>query len=142
MKINITLKEKHIAFCTNLLLTAQLGKYGNLAYEIRSKVKGMNYLPDDMVSMEISASDFVDVYTWLGHLREGIATVINGEMKELLLPQLMAKMQLPDVNGEAPEEKQAATEALASIQAITAINQAETERQIQKGRDWLAGLPV
>jgi hypothetical protein len=111
--INVELKVKHFYLIANTLLAEQ----AQYAFDILEKIKTAcaNQLDDTLVTVQTDPVMLVDVYKKMSVLQEGMYSVPNNEMVDLLNPQIQAGVANND------------TEWITVGVEITAIRQANVD---------------
>lgn len=102
--------------------------FGDLSPRLRTHLQDLVLInsEDDFVqTVTITPKQLAEVYRSVSGIAEGEARLINGQMKDALLPQLMGLAQ----NGD--EE---ALEAIGLIQAIDAQNDGVMEAKVLSGK--------
>jgi hypothetical protein len=86
--INVELKAKHFYLIANTLLAEQ----AQYSFDILEKIKTAcaNQLDDTLVIVQTDPTMLVDVYKKMSALQEGMYSVPNNEMVDLLNPQIQA----------------------------------------------------
>ena len=91
MKIN--LQERHLCFVAYELSQQLVGSYIKILNTIRDSLNGANYQPTDLVEIDVDKTEIVVLYFELGNKPEYFTAKINKEMKNLLLPQFVNKIE-------------------------------------------------
>lgn len=130
---NLTLqfKEKQLCFCANFLKNIVAANSFETLSELKTKIKGLTLLPDDLITVEVPGSIVVSIYDGLGQLQERLSNTNNTEMAEALTAQLTVLAERVDEVGD---------EARSVIAAIGSLRDRNFEMQAsyeQEGRAWL-----
>lgn len=130
-KLALQFKEKHLCFCANFLKKIVAANSFEILSELKTKVKGLELQPDDLVTVEVTASAVASIYDGLGQLPERLANSNNTEMAESLTLQLTTLAERVD---EIGDEARAAIEGIGVLRERNLAMQASYE---QEGRGWL-----
>ena len=100
--VQITLKAKHYYYIIHYLRTASVQQHFSLISRLKTALSGNSDLE---VSFTVNASvvEVINMFKTLTALPEGQANRINGEMDDLLLPQIILGVADEQANGIGPD---------------------------------------
>lgn len=137
--VQIRLKAKHYYYIVHYLRNSSVQQYFSLINRLKIALNGNSDLD---ASFDVSASvvEVIDIFKTLTVLPEGQANRINGEMDDLLMPQIVlgiADEQAagigPDADGNLPDD--AHWQLIArGITYAKELNTAARDNAIQQGK--------
>lgn len=140
-KIPLKLQEQDIAYCAGYFRERGMFEYFSISKTISNMMKkaidnGTPYGPEDLIPFEIEKDDFLKLYMGIGMREEYLTSRIHKEIKDAILPQIMAvKNATPPTH--STETIQAAQEIWALILERELSSITWLARQRTMGRETL-----
>jgi hypothetical protein len=131
-KLTIQLKKKHLGYCAEFMMSGSMLQYFYIASMVRDQLLAGTFELEDLVSVEILPDDLIDIYTTLGFKPERTGSSMNGDMKQLLLPQLVSLASNSD-----PNIASSAGYVITQLTAIDTQNINELSTIVNNGINWL-----
>jgi hypothetical protein len=100
--VQITLKAKHYYYIIHYLRTASVQQYFSLINRLKTVLSGNSNL-EASFTVSTSVVEVIEMFKTLTILPEGQANRINGEMDDLLLPQIVLGVADEQSNGIGPD---------------------------------------
>lgn len=119
--IQITLKAKYHAYIISLM--PDKGDVSKINYILQVRKAITDYNPEQEIAVTVEPELVKSMYLIIGSQQERLAAADNREIKEALIPQLMAHPELLQI-----------------IQDITNANAAQTEQLRQTGVDFIMSI--
>jgi len=140
MKKNITLKAGHIHYITKHVKNMSASAIFDTLYEFKNKLKAGSYEDDDSVSVDIDLSTVYSVYTIIAGINHVQGKHINGEMSDMLMPQLLAIKTAAETTLQSDPENEQALQDVDIINGFLAFEQAAIDTVAAdkaEGKAWL-----
>lgn len=134
--VEINLKAKHYYLIAELLF----GQAAYSSFAILEKIKNActGVADDDTVAVEIDTDNFINIFRILSQKPEGSYNQINGEMLDLLLPQIVSGVAEEEATGEtSPPSPKPWSEVSFAIQSIRTSNLSVIDGMINSGKSRL-----
>jgi hypothetical protein len=143
--VQIRLKAKHYYYIIHYLRNSSVQQYFSLINRLKTALGGNNDL-DASFDVNASVTEVIDMFKTLTVLPEGQANRINGEMDDLLMPQIVlgiADEQAagigPDADGNLPDN--AYWQLIArGITYAKGLNTTARENAITQGKTFIDNL--
>jgi hypothetical protein len=100
--VQIRLKAKHYYYIIHYLRNSSVQQYFSLINRLKTVLNGNNDL-DASFDVNASVTEVIDMFKTLTILPEGQANRINGEMDDLLMPQIVLGIADEQANGIGPD---------------------------------------
>lgn len=137
--IQIQLKAKHFYYIAYYLKDKSIIQYYNLVGRIKGEISG-NTDMETLFSIDVYPWEIIDIFKILTRLPEGQATMLNGEMMDILQTQMVTGITNEMMNGIVPSQDGSLPEnaywqiVAAGVTGVKVENFQIRDKAIQQGK--------
>jgi hypothetical protein len=136
----ISLKVGHIHYIAKHIKNMSASVIFDTLYEFKNKLKAQSYSDDDIISVDIDLNTVFSVYTIIAGINHVQAKHINGEMSDILMPQLLSIKMAAEAVLQSDSENEQALQEVDIINRFIAFEQAAIDAVASdkaEGKAWL-----